>query len=91
MSYFYVKRRVLDDGVSTEPLDMVLSPWTKDQRLVIPADASHDLSLHRYFPIETPIKRFRIYSSLWSTLSKTELVRNNAKSIWKIFSSIELA
>jgi hypothetical protein len=38
MSYFYVKRRVLDDGISTEPLDMVLSLWTKDNRIIISND-----------------------------------------------------
>ena len=26
-TYFYCKRRVLDDGVSTVPLDLELSPW----------------------------------------------------------------
>ena len=26
-NYFYCKRKVLADGVSTEPLDLVLSPW----------------------------------------------------------------
>ena len=29
LCYFYCKRRILADGVSTAPLDMVLTPWDK--------------------------------------------------------------
>ena len=29
LSYFYCKRRVLDDGVSTQPLDLTLRPCKK--------------------------------------------------------------
>ena len=33
-NYFYCKRKVLMDGVSTEPLDVVLTPWEKEVFLV---------------------------------------------------------
>ena len=33
-NYFYCKRKVLMDGVSTEPLDVVLTPWEKEAFLV---------------------------------------------------------
>ena len=26
-NYFYCKRKVLEDGVTTEPLDIIVSPW----------------------------------------------------------------
>ena len=34
LCYFYCKRKILDDGVSTVPLDMVLSPWEETTREV---------------------------------------------------------
>ena len=33
-NYFYCKRKVLMDGVSTAPLDLVLTPWEKELFLV---------------------------------------------------------
>ena len=33
-NYFYCKRKVLMDGVSTEPLEVILTPWEKDILLV---------------------------------------------------------
>ena len=33
-NYFYCKRKVLEDGISTTPLDICLSPWSQKIRLI---------------------------------------------------------
>ena len=41
-NYFYCKRKVLEDGVSTEPLDITVSPW--DEKIVLVDDIHNPLS-----------------------------------------------
>ena len=33
-NYFYCKRNVLEDGISTEPLDIELCPWTNHVQII---------------------------------------------------------
>ena len=33
-NYFYCKRKVLEDGISTVPLDITLTPWSHKIRLI---------------------------------------------------------
>jgi len=47
--YFYCKRRVLEDGVTTEPLDMVLCPWTNHH--FVSFNDEHPLGLTHQSPI----------------------------------------
>ena len=41
-NYFYCKRKVLEDGINTEPLDIVVSPW--DEKIVLVDDIHNPLS-----------------------------------------------
>ena len=41
-NYFYCKRKVLEDGVTTEPLDIVVSPW--EEKTVVIDDIHNPLS-----------------------------------------------
>lgn len=47
LSYFYCKRTVLEDGVTTEPLDIVLSPWNIPDYLGF---SSQKDELSNYYP-----------------------------------------
>ena len=47
LSYFYCKRLLKNDGVSTEPLDLILTPWDVESKKVI-GNKYHPLS--NYFP-----------------------------------------
>ena len=38
-NYFYCKRKVLEDGVTTEPLDITVSPW--EEKIVV-VDGIHN-------------------------------------------------
>jgi ribA/ribD-fused uncharacterized protein len=46
LTYFYCKRKVLEDGIGTEPLDLILSPWI-DYNL-LPFQGSTDLLSNMY-------------------------------------------
>ena len=35
-SYYYIKREVLADGISTKPLDFTLNPWPKQNAYIFP-------------------------------------------------------
>ena len=41
-NYFYCKRKVLEDGVTTEPLDITVSPW--EEKIVLVDDIHNPLS-----------------------------------------------
>ena len=41
-NYFYCKRKILEDGVSTEPLDITVTPW--DEKIVLVDDIHNPLS-----------------------------------------------
>ena len=43
LSYFYCKRKVMPDGVHTEPLDIILTPWPRREIEVV--DENHPWSL----------------------------------------------
>ena len=41
-NYFYCKRKALDDGVSTEPLDTTVTPW--EEKIVVVDDIHNPVS-----------------------------------------------
>ena len=74
LSYFYCKRQVLNDGVHTKPLDIVLSPWPERQVDVV--DANHPWNLQTSRQLVVGDKRFNSLAQLVESATEDEAGEN---------------
>ena len=57
-NYFYAKRKILDDGIHSRPLDLVLNPWPLLHRHMFPPDQKNPLCISYPFQIEMDQLKF---------------------------------
>ena len=70
MSYFYAKRQVLDDGIHTKPLDVVLTPWIDKKYDVI--DETHPLSLTKAINVTIDGREYKTLADVCQDALKQE-------------------